>query len=126
MRAHHAGGSWLSPLRRASLYLRDGHACVYCGSKSSLTIDHVVPGSNHRSTNLVTCCRRCNGSKADEQLEAWLARKGWLSKLPSILSQAASPVPVFEARRLAAAQKREAARRRLARKQAKRLRSRWG
>ncbi len=54
-----------TPLRlsRRNVFLRDGHACVYCGSTSALTIDHVLPrsrGGGSTWENLVACCRDCN------------------------------------------------------------------
>ncbi|MEM9069565.1 MAG: HNH endonuclease [Myxococcota bacterium] len=57
-----------TPLRlsRRNVFLRDGHACMYCGDTRELTIDHVLPRSRGgRSTweNLVACCRSCNLAK---------------------------------------------------------------
>ncbi len=51
---------------------RDGHACVYCGSKKNLTIDHIIPkskGGDNTWKNLVTCCSPCNLKKGDKSLE---------------------------------------------------------
>ena len=64
------------PHRRAyvtkkNVLRRDGYACQYCGckvSKSSGTIDHVLPasrGGKGEWTNLVAACLRCNNRKAD-------------------------------------------------------------
>jgi 5-methylcytosine-specific restriction endonuclease McrA len=53
-------------MTRQNLFRRDSNACVYCGSKSDLTIDHVYPKSRGGKTNwenLVTACRRCNSKK---------------------------------------------------------------
>lgn len=82
---------WLSPERRAAIYLRDNFRCVYCQRRPErsrwrhpwtdpaisvgLTLDHVVPecrGGTHVSSNVVTCCERCNDSKQTSTLEAWL------------------------------------------------------
>lgn len=57
-----------TPLRlsRKNIYLRDGGACGYCGSKDELTLDHVLPRSRGGPStweNLVTCCRPCNTRK---------------------------------------------------------------
>ena len=30
-------------LNRQNIYRRDGHKCIYCGSKNNLTLDHVTP-----------------------------------------------------------------------------------
>ena len=67
-------------LTRQNVYLRDGFECAYCGSKSNLTIDHVIPKSRmkefkldpkfiHSWLNLVTCCSPCNAEKGDKSLE---------------------------------------------------------
>ena len=48
--------------------------CYYCGSLSSITIDHVVPiskGGRHSIGNLVSCCKNCNSSKKDKLLIQW-------------------------------------------------------
>jgi len=50
------------------IYRRDNFECVYCGSKKSLTIDHVIPkskGGDNSWHNMVTCCNQCNFKKAD-------------------------------------------------------------
>ncbi|MBX3247616.1 MAG: HNH endonuclease [Myxococcales bacterium] len=58
-----------TPLRlsRRNVFLRDGHACMYCGDdEDELTIDHVLPrsrGGRSSWENLVACCRRCNLDK---------------------------------------------------------------
>ncbi len=57
-----------TPLRlsRRNVFLRDGHACMYCGATGELTIDHVVPrsrGGGGSWENLVACCRACNLAK---------------------------------------------------------------
>lgn len=51
---------------RDTIYERDGHRCVYCGSTDDLTLDHVMPisrGGGESPANLATCCRSCNSSK---------------------------------------------------------------
>lgn len=55
-------------LSRFNIYRRDGYRCMYCGSKESLTLDHVQPkskGGTNSWTNLVTCCMKCNIIKGD-------------------------------------------------------------
>jgi CRISPR/Cas system Type II protein with McrA/HNH and RuvC-like nuclease domain len=57
---------------RNRIYKRDGYECVYCGSKRSLTLDHVVPksrGGTNDWTNLVTSCMKCNLKKANRTPE---------------------------------------------------------
>ena len=51
---------------RFNLFLRDGFACVYCGSSEDLTFDHVIPkrhGGKTRWDNIVSACARCNWKK---------------------------------------------------------------
>ncbi|MEM1418500.1 MAG: HNH endonuclease, partial [Myxococcota bacterium] len=57
-----------TPLRlsRRNVFLRDEQTCQYCGSRSDLTLDHVLPRSRGGASsweNLVACCRECNLSK---------------------------------------------------------------
>ena len=59
-------------INRNRLFKRDGFECVYCGSKKTLTIDHVLPksrGGDNSWTNLVTCCSSCNRKKGDKTPE---------------------------------------------------------
>lgn len=60
---------WITPLRRLSLYIRDGFRCSYCGkdlrdaAPRDVTLDHLLPrckGGTHEDRNLVTACGRCN------------------------------------------------------------------
>ena len=54
----------VAPNRKA-VFLRDGHACQYCG-KAAENVDHVMPrsrGGGHTWDNVVAACRRCNGRK---------------------------------------------------------------
>jgi len=72
-----------TPLRlsRRNVFLRDDHVCQYCGAKSELTIDHVLPrsrGGDSSWENLVSCCRRCNlekGHKTPEEAGMRLRRR---------------------------------------------------
>lgn len=62
---------------RQSVYARDDHQCVYCGSVDDLTIDHKTPelrGGTHDFENLHTACRPCNASKRDLTHEEFVAR----------------------------------------------------
>ncbi len=72
------GGKWIRPERRLAIYLRDGLACVYCGSGvedgAQLSLDHVHPhshGGGNETTNLVTACRRCNSSRGNRSVAAF-------------------------------------------------------
>jgi len=51
---------------RFNVFLRDGFACVYCGSGDDLTFDHLIPRSRGGRTtwdNIVTACSSCNLKK---------------------------------------------------------------
>ena len=57
---------------RAMIYKRDNHTCQYCGSKKSLTIDHVIPkskGGQDTWENMVVACAPCNTKKGHTLLE---------------------------------------------------------
>jgi 5-methylcytosine-specific restriction endonuclease McrA len=52
--------------------------CAYCGRRSRLTADHVVPisqGGPHDVGNIAPACRPCNSSKNDTPLIVWLAKR---------------------------------------------------
>ncbi len=64
--------------QRLRIYSRDDYACVYCGSGSRLTLDHVLPrsrGGSNEDTNLVTACQSCNSSKGARTPEEWRAAR---------------------------------------------------
>lgn len=51
------------PLTRRNIMHRDNYTCQYCGKKSDLTIDHVIPrsrGGKDTWDNVVIACLRCN------------------------------------------------------------------
>jgi 5-methylcytosine-specific restriction endonuclease McrA len=55
-------------ITRRAVFARDGWSCQYCGSRSSLTVDHVIPRSKGGSSdwdNIVASCAPCNRRKAD-------------------------------------------------------------
>ena len=60
---------------RNEIFQRDSFICQFCQEKfdaTELTIDHLVPlalGGLDEMTNYVTCCRGCNGRKADMPLD---------------------------------------------------------
>jgi hypothetical protein len=66
---------------RSMIYKRDNDTCQYCGAKSKLTIDHVIPrskGGQDTWENLVVACSKCNTKKGSlllEQTGMKLARK---------------------------------------------------
>jgi 5-methylcytosine-specific restriction endonuclease McrA len=57
-------------LSRRAVFVRDDHACQYCGAPAE-NVDHVVPrsrGGQHVWENVVAACRRCNSRKEDRLL----------------------------------------------------------
>jgi len=59
-------------LTRYNIYLRDGFACLYCGSRDDLTFDHVNPrcrGGETTWENTATACSPCNRAKGSKSLK---------------------------------------------------------
>jgi 5-methylcytosine-specific restriction endonuclease McrA len=59
-------------LSRQNIFKRDSNMCLYCGSRDSLTLDHVVPkakGGRDTWINLATACQKCNAKKGNLSLE---------------------------------------------------------
>ncbi|NBC28340.1 MAG: HNH endonuclease [Bacteroidetes bacterium] len=55
-------------LSRRNIMKRDNSTCQYCGSRSDLTLDHVIPRSRNGGDtweNLVTACNSCNVKKGN-------------------------------------------------------------
>ena len=55
-------------ITRRAVFARDGWACQYCGARSNLTVDHVIPRSKGGSSdweNIVASCAPCNRRKGD-------------------------------------------------------------
>ncbi len=58
-------------ITRRAVFARDGWACQYCGSRSNLTVDHVIPrskGGQSSWENIVASCGPCNRRKGDSLL----------------------------------------------------------
>jgi 5-methylcytosine-specific restriction endonuclease McrA len=55
-------------ITRRAVFARDNWTCQYCGARSQLTVDHVVPrskGGNSSWENIVASCAPCNRRKGD-------------------------------------------------------------
>jgi 5-methylcytosine-specific restriction endonuclease McrA len=55
-------------ITRRAVFARDGWMCQYCGSRSNLTVDHVVPRSKGGASsweNIVASCAPCNRRKGN-------------------------------------------------------------
>ncbi len=76
-------------LSRKNILLRDNNTCQYCGKKSHLTIDHIMPrsrGGRDAWTNVVVACQRCNHNKGHKTPEeAGMQLKAQPYKPPSAL-----------------------------------------
>ena len=73
----------VAPSRKA-VFLRDGHACQYCG-RAAENVDHVIPrsrGGRHVWDNVVAACRRCNGRKENRMPDEVGLRLGKRPKAP--------------------------------------------
>src|SRR5438128_10784526 len=58
-------------ITRRAVFARDRWTCQYCGSRSNLTVDHVVPrskGGESSWDNIVASCAPCNRRKGDRAL----------------------------------------------------------
>ena len=55
-------------ITRRAVFARDGWTCQYCGTRSNLTVDHVIPrskGGDSSWENIVASCAPCNRRKGD-------------------------------------------------------------
>src|SRR5438067_8112791 len=55
-------------ITRRAVFARDSWTCQYCGSRSNLTVDHVIPRSKGGASsweNIVASCAPCNRRKGD-------------------------------------------------------------
>lgn len=53
-------------------------ACAYCGTRSGLSLDHLVArsrGGRESGDNIVWACRSCNSSKGAEDVLVWYGRR---------------------------------------------------
>jgi 5-methylcytosine-specific restriction endonuclease McrA len=58
-------------ITRRAVFARDRWECQYCGSRTNLTVDHVVPRSKGGPSswdNIVASCAPCNRRKGDQLL----------------------------------------------------------
>lgn len=73
------GMNWIRQEKRLAIYIRDGLACVYCGTtheEATLTLDHIKPhskGGGNDARNLVTCCHKCNCSRGNRPVKEFAA-----------------------------------------------------
>ena len=66
--------SWSTSIRE---YIREKEKpdiCIYCGSESDLTLEHILPrsrGGPDIPDNAVWVCKKCNSSKGSKRLYEW-------------------------------------------------------
>jgi 5-methylcytosine-specific restriction endonuclease McrA len=87
-------------ITRRAVFARDDWTCQYCGARSNLTVDHVVPRSKGGSSsweNIVASCAPCNrrkGNSLPRQAGMRLSRQP-KAPSPNVFIQVASPrIPV--------------------------------
>ncbi|UGS33642.1 HNH endonuclease [Capillimicrobium parvum] len=83
-------------ITRRAVFARDGWACQYCGSRSNLTVDHVIPRSKGGLSsweNIVAACAPCNRRKGDRLPNqiGMTPRKAPRTPHPAIFIHVASP-----------------------------------
>src|ERR1700681_4783431 len=83
-------------ITRRAVFARDDWTCQYCGSRSNLTVDHVVPrskGGGSSWDNIVASCAPCNrrkGNSLPRQVGMKLLKKP-RTPSPHVFIQVASP-----------------------------------
>jgi 5-methylcytosine-specific restriction endonuclease McrA len=87
-------------ITRRAVFARDDWTCQYCGSRSNLTVDHVVPRSKGGPSsweNIVASCAPCNRRKGNSlPVQAGMhLRREPRTPNPNVFIQVASPtIPV--------------------------------
>jgi 5-methylcytosine-specific restriction endonuclease McrA len=83
-------------ITRRAVFARDSWTCQYCGARSNLTVDHVVPRSKGGTStwdNIVASCAPCNRRKGNllpRQVGMTLTRAPRVPG-PQVFIQVASP-----------------------------------
>jgi 5-methylcytosine-specific restriction endonuclease McrA len=83
-------------ITRRAVFARDRWTCQYCGARSNLTVDHVVPrskGGGSTWENIVASCAPCNRRKGDSLLRhaGMKLRRTPSSPSPQVFIHVASP-----------------------------------
>jgi rubrerythrin len=66
--------NWSTSIREYVKEREKKDICIYCGSKTDLTLEHIMPrsrGGPDSPDNAVWVCKRCNSSKGDKRLYEW-------------------------------------------------------
>src|SRR5215210_5386203 len=83
-------------ITRRAVFARDNWTCQYCGSRSNLTVDHVIPrskGGGSTWDNIVASCAPCNRRKGDNLPEkaGMHPRRTPTAPSPNVFIHVASP-----------------------------------
>jgi 5-methylcytosine-specific restriction endonuclease McrA len=83
-------------ITRRAVFARDDWTCQYCGARSNLTVDHVIPRSKGGSSdweNIVASCAPCNRRKGNLLLRNSGMRLSRTPRTPNpnVFIQVASP-----------------------------------
>ncbi|HET9105055.1 MAG TPA: HNH endonuclease [Solirubrobacteraceae bacterium] len=83
-------------ITRRAVFARDDWTCQYCGSRSNLTVDHVIPrskGGGSTWENIVASCAPCNRRKGNMLLRhsGMTLRTKPRTPNPNVFIQVASP-----------------------------------
>jgi 5-methylcytosine-specific restriction endonuclease McrA len=83
-------------ITRRAVFARDDWTCQYCGARTQLTVDHVVPrskGGGSSWENIVASCAPCNRRKGDSlpRQAGMHLRRAPRTPSPNVFIQVASP-----------------------------------
>jgi hypothetical protein len=87
--------TWSSSVRDYEKELDQGRLCVYCGSTTGLSTDHIIPisragvdpriaGLLDSSDNCVCACKTCNSSKGNRDVFEWYG-PGRVDEIPKLV-----------------------------------------
>jgi len=71
--------SWSGSIREYIKEREVSGQCIYCGSKSGLSVDHLIPhsrGGEESGDNAVVACKSCNSSRGDKGIYEWFELAG--------------------------------------------------
>jgi 5-methylcytosine-specific restriction endonuclease McrA len=83
-------------ITRRAVFARDDWTCQYCGARTTLTVDHVIPRSKGGTStwdNIVASCAPCNRRKGDLLLRqvGMQLRRPPRTPSPTVFIHVASP-----------------------------------
>lgn len=77
---------WSSTIREWVKEHEKPNVCIYCGAKTDLTVEHILPrccGGPDIPDNAVKVCKKCNSTKGGKRLYEWKGLKE-KDKIPRI------------------------------------------